>query len=210
MSALAAASDIEIIGGAPLLDMLASRDKASLPLELAGESFLATVAFDGEWNLWFALKPASGPGGNAWSGEMLDNGVLYKYKDKEFAISRQGDAVAMEADGERFETSFAALFDRLYSGSMKVSFGGAVTYAVFRNTEPLSEDQGTVSLRLGSDGLYYFSLTPDGLIEDYPRWLLAVNGVLYGLRLDSGSLLFVSKKIDMLREAPLPERSYPR
>lgn len=207
---LAAASEIEIIGGAPLLDLLAARDGGSLPLELAGESFLATVVFDGNWNSWFALKPAAGPGGNAWSGEMLEKGVVYKYKEKEFSISGRGDALVIEADGVRHETSFAALFDRLYAGSMQVSFGGAVTYAVFRNTEPLTEGQGTVSLRRGSDGLYYFSLTPDGLIEDYPRWLLAVNGVLYGLRLDSGSLLFVSKKIDMRREAPVPERRISR
>lgn len=203
-------AEIEVIGGAPLLDLLASRDNGSLPFAMAGEEFLATVVFDGDWNAWFALKPASGPGGCAWTREMLGTGVIYKYKDRELSISGSGDGIVIESSGERFETSFSALFDGLYSGSMKFTFGGAVTYAVFRNTAPLSEEHGTVSLRLGSDGLYYFSLTPDRLIEGYPRWLLAVNGVLYGLKLESGSLLFVSKEIEMGREAIMPEKAFRR
>jgi hypothetical protein len=93
--------------------------------------------------------------------------------------------------------TLTSLFERLYEKSMRITFGGAVTYAVFRNLEPLTENEGTVSLRLGSDGLFYFSLTQDRLIASSPRWLLAVNGVLYGLRVDAGSLLFVSKPIEM-------------
>ncbi|MDP2866844.1 MAG: hypothetical protein Q8O90_11430, partial [Elusimicrobiota bacterium] len=88
-------------------------------------------------------------------------------------------------------------FDRLYNDSMKFTFAGLITYSVFRNLEPLSEIEGTVTLRLGSDGLYYFSVTRDSLVEAAPRWLLAINGVLYGLRVEEASLLFVSKPIEM-------------
>ena len=90
---------------------------------------------------------------------------------------------------------------------MKETFGGAVTYAVFRNLEPLTEEEGTVALRMGDDGLYYYSLTPDRQIEAAPRWLLAVNGVLYGLRIEDSSLLFVSKKIAAARPELPPERA---
>ena len=90
---------------------------------------------------------------------------------------------------------------------MKETFGGTVTYAVFRNLEPLTEEEGTVALRVGDDGLYYYSLTPDKQIAAAPRWLLAVNGLLYGLRIEDSSLLFVSKKIDAARPALTPERA---
>jgi hypothetical protein len=81
-----------------------------------------------------------------------------------------------------------------------------VTYAAFRNLEPLSESEGTVTMRVDQDGVYYFSLTPDEQVAERPRWLLAVNGVLYGLRVQDGSLLFVSKKTNGLKPVLAWER----
>lgn len=203
-SGLAAArAEISVIGGAPLLDLLAARDKASLPLELGGREFLASVVFDAGWEAWFTLKPAAGLGAGAWKEDDLAAGVVYKYGDLVLNIKKSGDAVSIVSAAGAAEISMNGLFDLLYGKSMKVTFGGAVTYAVFRNLEPLTEGEGTIALRVGSDGLYYYSLTPDRNIEAYPRWLLAVNGVLYGLRVDAGSLLFVSKEIEMSK-ADLP------
>ena len=70
--------------------------------------------------------------------------------------------------------------------------------------------EGPVTLRVGSDGFYYFSVTRDSLIEKAPRWLLAINGVLYGLRVEEASLLFVSKPIEMSKPAFPLERSRAR
>lgn len=191
-------AEVQIIGGAPLLDLLAARDKASLPLELAGHKFLATVNFDDNWDTWFTLKPAAGPGAGSWKETALEGGAVYKYKETEFRLKAAGGVVSIAtASGEKAEVSVNALFDKLYADSQRVTFGGIVTYAVFRNIEPLTEQEGTVTLRVGSDGLYYFSVTRDSLIEAGPRWLLAVNGVLYGLRVQDGSLLFLSKVIEM-------------
>jgi len=197
---------VQIIGGAPLLDLLADRYKAALPLELGGARFLATVMFDADWNEWFTLKPEGGGAAAAWSYKMLEAGVVYEHGGRELKLKKTGDTVVAESKAGKTGVSLAGLFDLLYEKSMKVTFGGIVTYAVIRNLEPLSEGEGTVSLRLGSDGLYYYSLTPDKSIEDGPRWLLAVNGVLYGLRVEDGSLLFVSKQIEMKKFVPVPER----
>lgn len=194
----AARAEVEVIGGTPLLDLLAARDKASLPLELGGHKFLATVNFDDNWDTWFTLKPASGLGAGSWKETDLAAGAVYKYKELELRLKAAGGVVAIEtAAGQKAEVSINALFDRLYADSLQVTFGGIITYAVFRNLEPLTEREGTVTLRVGSDGLYYFSVTRDSLIEAAPRWLLAVNGVLYGLRMQDASLLFVSKVIEM-------------
>lgn len=205
----ASRAEISIIGGAPLLELLAARDQAALPLTIGGQKFLATVVFDKEWESWFTLKPAAAPlAAGAWKETALTAGAVYKYKGLTLKLKETDGVVAIESStGEKLEVAVNSLFGLLYEKSQKVTFGGVVTYAVFRNLEPLSEDEGTVSLRLGSDGLYYYSLTPDAQIEGAPRWLLAVNGVLYGLRVDAASLLFVSKPIEMAKQAFTPERA---
>ncbi|MCM2266986.1 MAG: hypothetical protein NDI60_04330 [Elusimicrobiales bacterium] len=205
---LAARAEIEVIGGAPLPDLLAAKDKASLPVTLAGMDFLASVVFDAEWETWFTLKPAAGLGAGAWKETSLGAGAVYKYGGAQFLLKAADGVVTITGPGgEKAEVKISGLFDKLYADSLKITFGGLVTYAVFRNLEPLSEEEGTVTMRLGHDGLYYYSVTRDALVQDYPRWLLAVNGVLYGLRTEAASLLFVSKKIDLAKPAPVsPEK----
>ncbi|MDO8804183.1 MAG: hypothetical protein Q7R35_07120 [Elusimicrobiota bacterium] len=208
---LPARAEISVIGRAPLLGLLAARDKASQPLAIGGGNFLATVVFDANWDSWFMLKPAGGVlGAGAWKETDLAAGAVYKYKDLELKLKETDGVVSIEtAGGEKAEIVVNGLFDRLYNDSMKVTFGGIVTYAVFRNLEPLTEAEGSVTLRVGSDGLYYFSVTRDSLIAAAPRWLLAVNGVLYGLRVQEASLLFVSKPIEMSRSYFEAESSRP-
>lgn len=203
--------EISVIGSAPLLGMLAARPKACLPVRLGGKDFLATIDLDLNWDSWFALKPAAGgPGAGAWKETDLASGAVYSYKGLKLHLKETAGVVSIEtASGEKAEVAVGALFDRLYSASLKITFGDAVTYAVFRNLSPLSEEEGTVALRVGSDGLFYYSLTPDRQIESAPRWLLAVNGVLYGLKIKDSSLLFVSKPIEM-KYPLLPERVHPR
>ncbi len=205
-------AETSVISGVPLLDLLAARDKAAAPFTMGGKNFLASVVFDANWDSWFTIKPAGGGfGAGAWKETDLAAGAEYKYGDLVLNLKETGGLVAVEAaGGERTEFSVDALFYRLYKDSMQVTFGDAVTYAVFRNLEPLTETEGTVTLRVGSDGLYYFSVTPDAQIASATRWLLAVNGVLYGLRIEEGSLLFVSKPIEMGKPVFAAERSRAR
>lgn len=206
-----ARAEISIISGVPLLELLAERDKAALPLTIGGKNFLASVVFDAEWETWVTLKPAGGGlGAGAWKEADLAIGAVYNYGGLSLKLKKAGDTVSVEAAGEKAEFTVNSLFDRLYNDSRKIVFGEIVTYAVFRNLEPLSEIEGTVTLRVGSDGLYYFSVTRDSLIEKAPRWLLAVNSVLYGLRVEEASLLFVSKPIEMAKTFFPPERSRAR
>lgn len=207
---LAGRAETVIIGGAPLLDLLAARDALSQPLEIGGVRFLATVVFDDNWDTWFLLKPAAGLGAGVWKETELDKGAVYRYGGMELNIKAEKGVVRMARGEESWEVSINSLFDKLYAESMKVTFGGIVTYAVFRNLEPLSEEEGTVTLRLSADGVYYYSVTRDSLTVAAPRWLLAVNGVLYGLRVQDGSLNFVSKKIDMAKPALPAERARAR
>jgi hypothetical protein len=208
----AARAEITVIGGAPLPDLLAARDGACQPLTIGGKNFLATAVFDDNWDRWFMLKPAAGgPGAGEWKETVLADGAVYNYDGLELRLKETAGVVAVEtAGGEKVEIGLGALFDRLYRDSMKVVFGNAVTYAAFRNLAPLSGEEGTVMLRLGSDGRYYYSVTPDREIAAVPRWLLAINGVLYGLRTEAASLLFVSKPIEIIPMAFPSERARAR
>lgn len=193
----AARAEISIIGGAPLLDLLAARDKVSQPVTIGGKDFLATVVFDGAWDVWFALKPVTGFGAGAWKETDLAAGAVYKYGGMELLIKETDGVVLLSGPGgEKAVVPVNALFDRLYNDSLSITFGGAVTYAAFRNLEPFTDEEGTVTMRKDDAGLYYYSLTADSLITAAPRWLLAINWVLYGLKVEDSSLLFVSKSIE--------------
>ena len=204
-------AEISVISGSPLLDMLAARDKVSQPLAIGGQKFLATVVFDAAWDTWFSLKSASGPGAGAWKESDLAAGAVYKYNGLELNLKETDGVVTVASSGgESADVAVSGLFDRLYDGSLRITFGDAVTYAAFRNLEPLTETEGTATMRRDDDGVYYLSVTPDSQIAAGPRWLLAVNGVLYGLRVEDASLLFVSKRIETARVPFAPERRVKR
>ena len=123
-----------------------------------------------------------------------------KYAGGELKVKEENGTIVLTGPGGgSAQTSSGELFDLLYANSTQVTFGDAVTYAVARNMAPLSMNQGTLTLRQGTDGLYYYSLTPDAQITGQPRWLLAVNGVVYGLRLDGPELAFVSKVLEPIK-----------
>jgi len=197
-AALAGArAETTILGAVPLLDLLAARDQVSVPVTIAGKDFLATVVFDAAWDAWFSLKPATGLGAGAWKETDLAAGAVYKYGGLQLLVKETDGVVTIAGPaGEKAEVAVNALFDKLYGDAVRVTFGDAVTYAVFRNLEPLSEDEGTVTMRRDQEGRYYYSVTSDKLAAAAPRWLLAVNGVLYGLKVEEASLLFVAKPIE--------------
>ncbi|PIS46849.1 MAG: hypothetical protein COT17_06485, partial [Elusimicrobia bacterium CG08_land_8_20_14_0_20_51_18] len=199
---VAAENETTLIEKRPLLEMLAERDRASVELDLDGKIFYATFVFDADWNAWFSIKPREGPGAGAWPENDLKKGVYYYHgQTRLFIREMDGTIGIMFSMKDLVEIKKDDLFSSLYGKSQKMTFGDAVTYAVFRNLSPMSEEEGTVTLRLGSDGLFYYSLTPDRQIETAPRWLLAVNGVLYGMRIDESDLAFVSKKINIDKPA---------
>jgi len=188
----------------PLADLLAERLASSKRFVLDGTAFRAWVSFDAEWNAWFGIEAGEArPPDGSWREDALAAGVTYGYRGGTLSIRSEGGRILIsDGKGGSLETSMAELFDLLYAGSSKVKFADLVEYAVARNSDPVSGAGGTVTLRVGSDGLYYYSLTPDVLVTGQPRWLLAINGVLYGLKYAPPDLSFVSKEIEMKTDLP--------
>ncbi|MDQ7772328.1 MAG: hypothetical protein RDU13_02270 [Elusimicrobiales bacterium] len=193
----------------PLDGLLAERLSSAKHFVLDGTAFLARVSFDAEWNAWFGLA-AEGNGApeGAWEEGGLAAGVTYSYPGGTLSIkAADGKITISDGKGGSSDTSMGELFDLLYAGSSRVRFADLVEYAVVRNSDPVSREEGTLTLRIGSDGLYYYSLTADALVTGQPRWLLAINGVLYGLKYAPPDLVFVSKEIEMRTEFPA-ERAF--
>jgi len=189
--------DITIIENKSLLELLAERDKASVKIDINGQIFYATYVFDSNWDIWFSLKPENSWGA-AWTEKELEGGVYYSYKDIKLIIRIIDGVINIQySPYESIDLKKEDIFSSLYRNSYKITFGGIVTYAIFRNISPLTEEEGTVALRIGSDGLFYYSLTLDKNIENAPRWLLAINSVLYGMKINDDSLSFVSKPIQI-------------
>lgn len=188
----------QTIDSKPLLELLAGRDSASALFDLGGEKFYATYVFDDNWNTWFSIKPENGAGAGAWKESHLDEKVYYSKGQLKAVIGRsEGKIYIQYSRFDMIEMEEKELFARLYEESPKITFGDAVTYAYFRNLAPLSENEGIITMRKDSEGNFFFSLTNDKQVNENPRWLLAVNGVLYGLKVKDGNLVFVSKKINI-------------
>ncbi len=182
----------------PLLDLLAERAATSGVIALDGTSFLAAIALDDNWDVYFQLSQAgSAANPGVWKEDALKNGATFKYPGGELKIKEENGLIAItDAKGNKVTVSSDELFDLLYAGSSSITFGETITYAVIRNFAPLSGSEGTITLRKGTDGFYYYSLTPDRQVVSAPRWLLAINGVLYGLKVTDTNAVFVSKHIE--------------
>ncbi|HAH32677.1 MAG TPA: hypothetical protein DCL44_10235 [Elusimicrobia bacterium] len=196
--AAARANPVVVLKQVPLLDILAGREASSKAMDIEGKTFLAAAVFGDNWEVYFQLSlKGSAAMPAVWKEAQLKDGVTFRYAGGELKIKEENKTIVLYGPGVgSAQTSSAELFDLLYANSTQVTFGDAVTYAVARNTTPLSMNEGTITLRKGSDGLYYYSLTPDTQITGQPRWLLAITGVLYGLQLKGSELAFVSKAIE--------------
>jgi len=199
MDAVREQAAITVLRTIPLLDLLAERTVNSKTIKLGGNSFLATMVLDDNWDTYLQLKQTgsqANPG--VWKEDALKAGVSFKYNGGEMKIQEENGNIGLTDDkGNTAFTSSDELFDLLYTKSSVMTFDDMISYAVIRNFSPLSGKEGTITLRIGSDGLYYYSLTPDTEVSGYPRWLLAINGVLYGLKVNDTGVVFVSKPIEM-------------
>ena len=203
-----AQNTITVLEAMPLLDLLAERDASARTITLGTTSFLATMVLDDSWDTYLQLKQKGSPANpGVWKEDTLKAGVSFKYAGGEMKIQDENGNIGLtDNKGNTAFTSSDELFDLLYAKSSAITFDGLVTYAVIRNFTPLSGNEGTITLRKGSDSLYYYSLTPDAQVAGYPRWLLAINGVLYGLKVTDTDVVFVSKPIETKSSWFTPER----
>lgn len=151
---------------------------------------------------------AYGPGYELWVKARVD-GSWYSFPKSELKtgvdaggarLSFEGGAILV--DGERVPEM--ELVAALYASSRRVTLG-VVDYAVLYEDGALVPHSATF-LRRDHEGNYFMAWRPAQRLATY-EWLLAVNGIMYGPRLEGEAMRFYSKPVPNVPE-PLGEGSF--
>ncbi len=187
----------------PLEQLEADRQRAGNLIEIEDYKFFSTLVFDDNWDIYFAIWPkdSSMDEKTVWSETELEKGAVYEYRGIKFNIALKNRIISMRyvKKGKRFisRISYNDIFDRLYAKSKKIIFSNMVKYAIVRNHEPLKDKAGIIALRLDRYGKFWYSFNLDDKISNQIKWLVGVNGVLYGIKVRDNNLVFFSKVVNI-------------
>lgn len=176
---------------------------------LDGREITYTLFFDEDWNRYFALNPFS-PSEAVWGEKELEEGAVHYSGGEHFRLRLKNLAVTITAEsGSSAVADYGEIFGALYRFSPGAVFGGAAEYAFVRNKNPVSGEEGLLFLRLDSDGVFWYSAYSDAWLSRNVKWLVAVNGTLYGARKKNAFLSLFSKPSGA-RGARINEKSFTR
>ena len=178
------------------------RESANL-IEIGNYKFFSTLITDNNWELYFAIWPENSSMDNKtlWLGAELEKGVVYEYQGIKFNIVLENGniTIAYDESENKFisKISYDDIFLKLYFNAEKIIFADRVEYAIIRNHDPLNDKDGIIALRRDREGMFWYSFNLDDIISNQIKWLVGINGVLYGMRVCSENLVFFSKIVDM-------------
>ncbi|MBU2530644.1 MAG: hypothetical protein KKD35_06360 [Elusimicrobia bacterium] len=186
-----------------LAQLALERQESGNLIEIGDYKFSSTLIIDNNWEIYFAIWPedSSMAVKTIWHEAELTRGVVYDYKDTKFNITLEDGIISIGYDetGSKFisKISYDDILHKLYSNAEKISFADMVEYALIRNHDPLNNKDGIITLRLDRDGMFWYSFNLDDIIAHQIKWLVGINGVLYGMKISDDKLFFFSKPVDM-------------
>lgn len=196
------AAGVRPIGRAPLAGISAGRDRAAVRRTLGGRELGFTLALGPDGYLW--VKVAAEKGFKIISIPALRRvvdaeigGVFYRFRMK-------GDLIEAAAhSGETVRVSLRHMAESLYELGLHAAFGPVVYTMLYEDGAVLPEAAGL--LRKDDAGDFWVTYAPpegSGI-----HWFLAVDGTMFGLRLERPELAFYSQPVGAftlgLRETPL-------
>ncbi len=187
----------------PLNQLALERQESFNLIELGKYRFSSTLIIDNNWELYFAIWPegSSMADKTIYYEAELSKGVVYGYKGIKFNIVLQDGIINLTYNDNGNEVasriSYNDMFHKLYFNAEKIIFADMVEYAIIRNHDPLNDKDGIITLRRDSNGMFWYSFNLDDIITRQTKWLVAINGVLYGMHIRDNNLGFFSKVIDM-------------
>lgn len=164
-----------------------------------GSDLSAAMAFNPDGDAWFLLR--SGARSGVFSEAALKTGAAVDLPGGR-ATLKVADAVltVAGASGTSVEFREKDLLDALYEAAIKVDLG-TVRYAVLHRDgrdSPASE----CLLRRDARGNYFVASYSPADARKATIWVVAVDGVLYGMRLRGPELIFVSKPLSAAARRP--------
>ena len=177
------------------------RESANL-IEIGDYKFFSTLIIDNNWDIYFAIWPKDSSMDNKtlWLEAELEKGAVYEYRGIKFNLVLENGIVniAYDEPGNKFisKISYDDIFHKLYFNAEKIIFADRVEYAIIRNHDPLNDKEGIIALRRDREGMFWYSFNLDDIISNQIKWLVGINGVLYGMRIQDNNLVFFSKVVE--------------
>lgn len=167
-----------------LADVVARQNAACRPMY----QFDVCLAFGTGYETWFKFKRAGGAT-VAFSESQLREG-------RELEGLRLSYAEGALTVGER-KAPIAELLTAVYKGAERVRLGALVDYAVLWEDGALVAKSATFLRQDQNDGTFYLAWRPAARLASH-EWLLAVNGIMYGPRLEGDVFRFYSKPVPII------------
>lgn len=186
-----------------LKEVARDQDRAWVPLQAGSRELFFSVGFGPEYELF--VKVRQGGVTLALPQSKLEAKAVVSLPAGRYRLEYEGGIVrAFALDEPGGGQLFAGeLIRSLYSAAVLVRLG-VVDYAVLYEDGALIAKSATF-LRQDQAGRFYLAYRDAAQLSKI-EWLLAVNGVMYGVRLEGGTLGFYSKPVPPVSSLSFPER----
>lgn len=177
---------------APLAGLAAAQSRGTLTRTFGGAPLIASLSFDAEGYSWLTLRQG------AWSASYSESaraaGASADLPSGAASLKEERGVVRLSAaSGETLELGEGALVDALYAAATKIELG-PVTYAAL-----WQDGSGTPAaldlLRRDGNGDYYVTYRTPAQMRSGTQWVMAANGLIYGMRLEGAELVFLHKPL---------------
>lgn len=186
-----------------LKEVARDQDRAWLPLEVGAHTLWLSAGFGPEYELF--VKVRQGGVTVALPQSKLEAKAVVALPEGRYRLEYEGGIVrAFALDESGGGQLFAMdLIGSLYRTAVLVRLG-VVDYAVLYEDGALIGKSATF-LRQDQGGRFYLAYRDAAQLAKI-EWLLAVNGIMYGVRLEGGTLGFYSKPVPPVSALSFPER----
>ncbi|MEK7705201.1 MAG: hypothetical protein AAB426_09600 [Myxococcota bacterium] len=179
-----------------------ARPSADVRVTVGKQVLRCTYSVDASWDLQFTIVPEGAPAyARSFSAKQLAAGARLELSSGALMLQETDGVITFrrvagtQVGKDVARVTSDEVFDALYDRSQQLTFDGTVTYAVIRNTDPKDGALGIMLVRRDCEGQYFYSLGRDEALRDPIKWIVGINGVLYGMKVVGPDLVFFAKRI---------------
>jgi len=189
-----------VLARAPLAGLAAAQARGARTYAFGGAPLEAAVAFDANGEDWLVLRQGAWRGAYPYSA--LAAGAAADLPSGRASLKADHGKIALAAaSGETLTLSERELLDALYAAATKFELG-PVTYAALwhdgRGGTPAALDL----MRRDAQGDYFITYRAPAQMKGPTQWVMATNGLIYGMRIEGLELVFVDKPLPTATKRP--------
>lgn len=195
----------------PLREIAAEQDRA-VAYEAVGQGRVGfNIALDPQAELWVEFRQGENLVGHPIPA--LEKGVDARFPVEDYRFAVQDWTVRAyplaAPQSPQANLPVPALLRSAYELSLHVLFD-PVEYAVLTEDGKSGVPASLSLLRQAQDGTLYVTYNKLSDLQAKLKWFLAVNGVMFGMKLEGDSLVFYSQPVPDIGLRRAPEKRLPR